>query len=98
MSPASPKSPAIAVKQTAGGNPLAFEVVISGGAGQSRYAVMMTPATYQRLSTGGQHSPAACIEAAFRFPLDRSRRRPSSPFDVTLISHDFPEFETRLPD
>ncbi|HEX6001318.1 MAG TPA: hypothetical protein VFZ16_18265 [Hyphomicrobiaceae bacterium] len=84
------------MKQTAGNNPLAFEVV---GPGQSRHAVTMTPATYQQLSTGGQHSPAACIEAAFRFLLDREPKEAIlARFDVTLISHYFPEFETRLPD
>jgi hypothetical protein len=99
MSPASPKSPAIAVKQTAGDNPLAFEVVISGGARSKPPCGHDDACNLPAALDGGQHSPAACIEAAFRFLLDREPKEAIlARFDVTLISHYFPEFETRLPD
>ena len=44
----------------------------------------------------GKHTPERCLEAAFRFLLDREPsilRR----FDVTVISRYFPEFEREMP-
>jgi hypothetical protein len=87
------------VRQTAGGDPLRFEVKASDAAGQSLHAVTMAPATYQRLSAGGKYPPEQCVEAAFRFLLDREPRESIlTRFDITLISRYFPEFEARLPD
>jgi hypothetical protein len=51
----------------------------------------------ERLTRGG-HSPERCIEAAFRFLLDREPKEAIlRRFDVTVISSYFPEFERELP-
>jgi hypothetical protein len=48
--------------------------------------------------TGGKHTPERCLEAAFRFLLDREPKESIlSRFDVTVISRYFPEFERELP-
>ena len=42
--------------------------------------------------------PFICIEAAFQFLLDREPKESIlRHFDVTVISHYFPEFERELP-
>jgi hypothetical protein len=44
------------------------------------------------------HAPEDCVEAAFRFLLDREPNESIlSRFDVTVISRYFPEFERELP-
>ncbi len=89
----------IEVKRTGGDDPLRFEVAVREGRGTSHHAVTMTPATYRRLSAGGEHTAERCIEAAFRFLLDREPKEAIlGQFDITLIPHYFPEFEARLPD
>jgi len=48
--------------------------------------------------TGGRHTAQHCLEAAFRFLLDREPRESiMGRFDVTVISRYFPEFERELP-
>ena len=48
--------------------------------------------------TAGKHTPERCLVAALRFLLDREPKESIlSRFDVTVISHDFPEFEQELP-
>jgi hypothetical protein len=47
-----------------------FEVVIREGKGESRHHVTMSPEMCERL-TAGKHKPERCLEAAFRFLLDR---------------------------
>ena len=87
----------IEVRQTAGGDPLQFAVTVNDDKGETRHVVTMAPATYQQL-TGGRHTPAQCIEAAFRFLLDREPKESIlSRFDITAITHYFPEFEQELP-
>jgi hypothetical protein len=57
----------------------------------------MTQETSDRL-TAGKHTPERCLEAAFRFLLDREPKESIlSRFDVTGISRYFPEFEQELP-
>ena len=57
----------------------------------------MSLATYERL-TAGEHAPERCIEAAFRFLLDREPKESIlGRFDVTVIARYFPEFERELP-
>jgi hypothetical protein len=46
-----------------------------------------------REQLAGKHTPEHCLEAAFRFLLDRERKE----FNVTVISRYFPEFERELP-
>lgn len=89
----------IEVRQTAGGDPLRFEVALRDQAGATLHAVTMTPATYRRLSGGGKHTAAQCVEAAFRFLLDREPKESIlARFDITLVAHYFPEFEAKLPE
>lgn len=86
----------IDVKQTAEGDPLAFDVVVREGTGETRHHVTMTKQTCDRL-TAGRHTPQQCVEAAFRFLLDREPKESIlRSFDVTVISRYFPEFERQL--
>ncbi len=87
----------IEVQRTADGDPLAFDVVVREGKGDTRHHVTMSRATGERL-TGGQHTAERCIEAAFRFLLDREPKESIlGRFDVDVIKRYFPEFERELP-
>jgi hypothetical protein len=87
----------IDVQRTAEGDPLEFEVTVRDGNGETRHRVTMARATCERL-TGGKHAPERCLEAAFRFLLDREPKESIlGRFDVTVISRYFPEFEQELP-
>jgi hypothetical protein len=87
----------IEVRQTGEGDPLAFDVVVREGKGETRHHVTMSRATCERL-TAGQHTPEQCLEGAFRFLLDREPKESIlGRFDVTVISRYFPEFERELP-
>jgi hypothetical protein len=87
----------IEVRRTGEGDPLKFEVIVREGTGESRHHVTMAQETYQRL-TAGKHGPERCVEAAFRFLLDREPKESIlARFDVTVISRYFPEFEHELP-
>lgn len=73
-----------------------FEVVVREGQGESRHRVIMAKETFERLA-GGDHTPERCLEAAFRFLLDREPKEAIlGRFDVTVISRYFPEFEREL--
>jgi hypothetical protein len=87
----------IEVRRVAGDDPLDFEVVVREGKGETRHRVTMSRETCERL-TAGKHTPEACLEAAFRFLLDREPKESIlRRFDVTVISRYFPEFERELP-
>ena len=87
----------IEVRRTREGDPLEFDVVVREGQGESRHRVTMARNTHERL-TAGRHTPERCLEAAFRFLLDREPKEAIlGRFDVTLISRYFPEFERELP-
>ena len=87
----------IQVRQIAEGDPLGFEVIVRVGHGETRHHVTMAQDTCERL-TGGKHTPEHCLEAAFRFLLDREPKESIlGRFDVMVISHYFPEFERELP-
>jgi hypothetical protein len=87
----------IEVKQTAGGDPLKFAVTVRDEKGETLHVVTMAPATYAALSVG-KYTPVQCVDAAFRFLLDREPKESIlGRFDVALISHYFPEFEQKLP-
>lgn len=86
----------IEVRQTGHGEPLEFDVRVTAGGGESRHHVTMRGATARQL--GGDHSPEQCVEAAFRFLLDREPKESiMGRFDVTVIAQYFPEFEAELP-
>ena len=87
----------IEVRRTGDGDPLEFEVVVREGKGETRHHVTMSQQTCARL-TAGEHAPERCLEAAFRFLLDREPKESIlGRFDVTVISRYFPEFEQELP-
>ena len=87
----------IEVRSTGGGDPLEFEVVVREGRRETRHHVTMARETCDRL-TGGEHTPEGCVEAAFRFLLDREPKESIlSRFDVTVIWRYFPGFERELP-
>jgi hypothetical protein len=87
----------IEVRQTGHGEPLEFDVRVTAGGGESRHHVTMGTTTARQLG-GDDHSPQQCVEAAFRFLLDREPKESiMGRFDVTVISQYFPEFEAELP-
>jgi hypothetical protein len=87
----------IKVRRLAEGDPLDFEVVIREERSETRHHVTMSRQTCDRL-TAGKHTPERCLEAAFRFLLDREPKESIlRHFDVTVISRYFPEFERELP-
>jgi hypothetical protein len=98
MEPPGPKEVTmIEVRRTGEGDLLEFEVLIRDGQGETRHHVTMDQETCDRL-TVGEHTPEHCLEAAFRFLLDREPKESIlSRFDVTVISRYFPEFERELP-
>jgi hypothetical protein len=87
----------ITVNRRGGDDPLQFDVVVRDEVGESRHRVTISRATCERLS-GGLGEPERCIEAAFRFLLDREPKESIlRRFDVTVIARYFPEFEQQLP-
>ena len=87
----------IEVRRISEGGPLDFEVVVREGEGETRHHVTISREMCERL-TAGKHTPERCLEAAFRFLLDREPKESIlGRFDVTVISRYFPEFERELP-
>ncbi len=87
----------IQVRRTDEGDPLEFAVIVREGKGETRHEVTMSRETCERL-TAGKGTPEHCLEAAFRFLLDREPKEAIlARFDVTAISRYFPEFERELP-
>ena len=88
----------IEVRRVAEGDPMDFEVVIREGEGETRHHVTMSRQMCDRLAAG-KHTPERCLEAAFRFLLDREPKESIlRRFDVTVISRYFPEFVSFPPD
>ena len=87
----------IEIRRTGDGDPLKFEVVVREGSGESHHEVTITQEKCMRL-TAGKHTPEQCLDAAFRFLLDREPKELIlRRFDVSVISRYFPEFERELP-
>ena len=87
----------IEVKQTSHSDPLTFDVVIRVSGNETRHQVTMSEADHGRL-TNGSCRPDQCVEAAFRFLLDREPKEAIlSCFDVSVISRYFPDFEMKMP-
>jgi hypothetical protein len=81
----------IEVRRTGEGDPLEFEVIVREGRGETRHRVTMARETCDRL-TAGKQTAERCVEAAFRFLLDREPKESIlGRFDVTVISRYFPE-------
>src|SRR5260370_14208059 len=80
----------IQVRRTAERGSFIFEVVVREGKGETRRHVTMSREMCERL-TAGKHTPERCLEAAFRFLLDREPKESIlGRFDVTAISRYFP--------
>ena len=87
----------IDVTQTGNADPLKFDVRVCEENGETRHQVTMARENFIRL-TQGKCAPERCIEAAFRFLLDREPKESIlTRFDVSVISRYFPEFEEELP-
>jgi hypothetical protein len=86
----------IEVRLTREADPLEFEAVVREADGESRHHVTMSRRLCERL-TAGKHAPERCVEAAFRFLLDREPKESIlGRFDVAVIPRYFPEFEREL--
>src|SRR4249919_3272551 len=73
----------IQVRRTAEHDSFVFEVVVREGNGETRHHVTMSREMCERL-TAGKHTPECCLEAAFRFLLDREPKESIlGRFDVT---------------
>ena len=87
----------IELRRTGAGDPLEFEAIVREGGGETRHRVTLTRETCRRL-TAGEHTPEACVEAAFRFLLEREPKEAIlGRFDLTEIARYFPDFERELP-
>ena len=87
----------IDVRQRAQGDPLEFDVVVGKGEDQTSHRVTISRAMLTRL-TADTHAPERCIEAVFRFLLDREPKEAIlRRFDVAVVGRYFPEFERELP-
>jgi hypothetical protein len=74
-----------------------FEVIVHDETSETRHHVTMSQEMCERL-TAGKHTPERCLEAAFRFLLDREPKESIlRRFDVMTISRYFPEFEREMP-
>jgi hypothetical protein len=65
-------------------------VIVREGEGETRHHVTMSREMYERL-TPGKHTPERCLEAAFRFLLDREPKESIlGHFDLTVDFALFP--------
>lgn len=86
----------ITVIQTSDLDPLTFEVEISDASGKSHHKVVASRKDLERLA-GADTVPLPCIEAAFRFLLDREPKEAIlTRFDLSVIARYFPEFEVKF--
>ncbi|MGE0628913.1 MAG: hypothetical protein AB7O43_13900 [Hyphomicrobiaceae bacterium] len=90
--------PQIDIVRTKENGGFAFLVQVRDIDGESRHDVALARSTYVRLSEE-RYAPETCVEAAFRFLLDREPKGSILPsFDIERISHYFPDFERKLPE
>ena len=87
----------IRVHRIASGDPLAFDVTVGESGSETRHHVTVAQEDYSRL-TGDRCTPEECVDAAFRFLLDREPKESIlGRFDLTVISRYFPDFARELP-
>ena len=76
---------------------MVFNVAVSDSAGKTQHRVTLSDDTYRRL-TDGKITPVQCVEAAFRFLLEREAKSDILPsFDVNVIQMSFSNFEKEFP-
>lgn len=86
----------IARRDDGGDKALAFDVVVRDTS-ETRHRVTMSRELAERLG-GGVFDAEQCLDAAFRFLLDREpKEQILGRFDVGVISLYFPEFARELP-
>jgi hypothetical protein len=74
-----------------------YEVTVTQGGSQSRHRVTLSAQQQEQLCPG--KSPEECLQAAFRFLLDREPKEAIlGKFDVMVIAKYFPEFEGKIGD
>ena len=79
------------------GATMVFSVVVSDTAGRTLHRVTLMETTYQRL-TAGKITPVACIEAAFRFLLERQSKGDILPsFDLNVLQLSHANFDKEFP-
>jgi hypothetical protein len=87
----------ITVERIQDTDPLTFEVRVEESGSATRHRVTMARAVLERWGSS-HYTPEQCVEAAFRFLLDREPKESIlARFDVTVISRYFPDFEHELP-
>lgn len=73
-----------------------FEVKVNDQTGETSHHVTLSSERFRKLVTG-KHTPEQCIEAAFRFLLDREPKEAIlKRFNLGIIATYFPEFEKEL--
>jgi hypothetical protein len=91
------RSTKIEVQQTGRDEPMIFSVLVADSAGSTRHRVTLSKETYENL-TKGRVAPLQCVEAAFRFLLEReSKSDLLTSFDINVIKLSFPSFEREFP-
>ena len=86
----------IQVTRQPGDDPLTFDVLVREDDEETRHRVTLAAAYLARLAPG--RPPERCIEAAFRFLLDREPAQAIlRRFDLDIIQQYFPDFENELP-
>jgi len=77
-------------------DPMVFDVTIEEENGTTQHKVTLLRETYTTIF-GQSHEPIACVEAAFRFLLEREPKEAiMTTFDITVISMYFPEFSEKI--
>ncbi|ATQ70248.1 hypothetical protein CQW49_06005 [Methylosinus trichosporium OB3b] len=80
-----------------GARAVAFDVVVREAKSETHHRVTISRELAQKLG-GGVFDAEQCLDAAFRFLLDREpKEQILGRFDVSVISLYFPEFERELP-
>ena len=86
------------IVKTVPADPLSFDVTVREKNGETHHKVSMSMESLDRLAAG-RHAPEKVIEAAFEFLLEREPKESIlGEFDVKIISHYFPDFESRIGD
>ena len=87
----------IEIERTGAGDILTFQVIVCDDAGETRHEVTISREDCEHLAAA-RHTPEQCIDAAFRFLLDREPKEAIlRRFDVMVIARYFSEFEQEFP-
>lgn len=86
----------IEIRRTADA-PLTFAVTIREGKSETHHQVTLSDESY-RMLCAGQRTPEECVEATFKFLLDREAKESIlARFEIAAIARYFPEFRRELP-